>query len=75
MMSVRLTSSPATATTLPSRLFASRISTQPHQPQYAVAAKGQRFLALEPTEPERNTLTFLINWLNTKPANDSGPDR
>ena len=71
MMSVRLTPSPAAASTPPSRLFASRIFTTPHVPQYAVIANGQRFLALEPTEPERNTLTFLVNWLNSTSSDDT----
>jgi dipeptidyl aminopeptidase/acylaminoacyl peptidase len=61
MMSALVRESAARA---PSPLFATRIWPTPHEPQYAVTPDGQRFLALEPVEAERNTLTFLLNALN-----------
>jgi hypothetical protein len=52
----------------PLRLFDARIQPNPHVPQYAVTADGQRFLALEQAEGERTTLTFLLNGLDPNAA-------
>ena len=73
MMAVRVTPGPEFARSPPSRLFATRIWPTPHEPQYAVTRAGQRFVALEPVGGERNTLTFLLNWLGPHPPSTHGP--
>jgi Tol biopolymer transport system component len=64
MMAVRVTPGTEFVSGPPSRLFSARIQPNPNLPQYAVTADGQRFLGLEQAEGERNTLTFLLNWLD-----------
>ena len=71
MMSIRLTPSPEAAGSPPSRLFATRIRPTAAQPQYAVTPDGQRFLALEPVERERNSLMFLLNGLEASSTGSS----
>ena len=74
MMSVRVEARPEFTASPPTRLFATNIAPDPNVPRYAVTADGRRFLGLERTG-EDQSFTFLLNWLNAKPANGSGPVR
>jgi eukaryotic-like serine/threonine-protein kinase len=74
MMSVRVEARPEFTASPPTRLFATNIAPDPNVPRYAVTADGRRFLGLERTGDDQS-FTFLLNWLNAKPANGSGPVR
>ena len=63
MMGVRVTAGAEFVGSPPSALFTTRLAPNPGRPQYAVTSDGQRFLGLERVEGERNTMTFLLNWL------------
>ncbi len=73
MMDVHVTAGPEFVGSAPAFLFATHLDPTPSQPQYGVSRDGQRFLGLEQVEAERNTLTFLLNWLNANVANGSVP--
>ena len=75
MMGVRVTAGAEFVGSPPSALFTTRLAPNPGRPQYAVTRDGQRFLGLERVEEERNTMTFLLNWLNTKSPDDRTPTR
>jgi hypothetical protein len=47
----------------PSVLFSTNIDPIPFLPQYAVTADGQQFLGLDAVERERESFTFLLNFL------------
>ena len=70
-MSISLTPTPEAAGNPPSRLFATRIRPTPAQPQYAVTPDGEKFLALEPLETARHSLTFLLNGLDVSSTDSS----
>jgi hypothetical protein len=68
---VRVTPGPEFVGSQPSRLFDARMDPNPHMPQYAVTADGQRFLGLEPLEGESSPLTFLPQLAQFQPASTS----
>jgi Tol biopolymer transport system component len=75
MTDVHVTAGPEFVASAPAFLFATHLDPTSTQPQYGVSRDGQRFLGLEQIEAERNTLTVLVNWLNAKSADGSGPER
>ncbi len=74
MMSVRVDARTEFTASPPTRLFATNIAPDLNTPQYGVTADGQRFLGLERVGGDQS-FTFLLNWLNAKSANGSGPVR
>jgi eukaryotic-like serine/threonine-protein kinase len=76
LMSVRVDAGTEFTASRPAPLFTSNISPfgGGTQPQYAVTADGQRFLGLERVGGGK-AFTFLVNSLNARWANGSGPVR
>jgi Tol biopolymer transport system component len=74
MMSARVDAHTEFTASLPVRLFTVNIAFDPGVPQYGVTADGQRFLVLERVGGG-GRYTFLLNWLNAKSADGSGPER
>ena len=74
MMSVRVDARAVFTASPPARLFPTNIMAVAEIPQYGVTADGQRFLGLEPVAGG-TSFTFLLNWLNAKSADGSGPVR
>jgi eukaryotic-like serine/threonine-protein kinase len=62
LMSARVDTRGGFTVSTPSRLFSTRLATNPNMPQYAVTADGQRFLGIE-RATEASYFTFLLNWL------------
>ena len=70
MMSARVDTRTGLTLSPPSRLFSTRLTTNPNLAQYAVTADGQRFLGIE-RATSVSSFTFLINRLKPQPANDT----
>jgi Tol biopolymer transport system component len=62
MMAVQISSAPQPTATVPVRLFDTGLSPSPSVPQYDVNADGTRFLALTPSSPGGEPITFVLNW-------------
>ena len=63
MMGVRVTAGAEFAGSPPSRVVHDAAGAEPGPAAIRGDRDGQRFLGLERVEGERNTLTFLLNWL------------
>lgn len=63
MMSVPIDTSAELTVQRPIKLFDSGITPDPGLTQYGVTPDGQRFLALDRSGREGETLTVLLNWL------------
>jgi Tol biopolymer transport system component len=74
MMGVRVDTRTEFTASSPARLFPTNIAPSAGEPQYGVTTDGQRFLGLEPVAGG-TSFTFLLNWLNAKSADGSGPVR
>ena len=72
MMGVRVTAGAEFVGSPPSALFTTGLEPNSGRPQYAVTRDGQRFLGLERVEGERNTMTFLLNWLGAHSTSTQG---
>ena len=70
MMSARVDTRSGLTVSPPSRLFSTRLTTNPNLAHYAVTADGQRFLGIERARSV-SSFTFLINRLKPQSANET----